>query len=175
MTVPRFRGVAVVLRKVSITYRGSAYEQSWETCFFATVASPFCCGAGRLRQSATTAATCATTTVGAYLRNDRKHRCAGRRTSRRASDPYDHVDPLHYSVTGAVARPAARCCWRLTGSGVQTSSTFTQRASCAALRTAVARRSTSQACSKSVPPSALPAKAITRLCTSSVFNSLYPS
>jgi len=53
---------------VSITYRGSAYEQSWETCFIASVAGFLPGDAQCLRQSTAAAtATCCTSTTGPYL------------------------------------------------------------------------------------------------------------
>ena len=76
VTGPRVCGV-FVSRKMSITYRGSAYEQFWDTYFFATVARTLRGDSGWLRQSAASATRCAATATGSYLSNFRKHRCAG--------------------------------------------------------------------------------------------------
>jgi hypothetical protein len=76
VTGPRVCGVVFVSRKMSITYRGSAYEQFWDTYFFATVARTLRGDSGWLRQSAASATRCAATATGSYLSDFRKHRCA---------------------------------------------------------------------------------------------------
>lgn len=77
VTGPRVRGVVFESRKMSITYRGSAYEQFWKMCFFATVARILRGDSGWLRQSATSTTRCAATATGSYLSDLRKHRSAG--------------------------------------------------------------------------------------------------
>jgi len=73
VTGPRLRGVVVVSRKASITYRGSAYEQSWKTCFFAAVARLLRCDPHWLLQSTPSATP--STTRRKNLRNRRRHQC----------------------------------------------------------------------------------------------------
>ncbi|MCP1445910.1 hypothetical protein J3D54_005042 [Pseudomonas sp. GGS8] len=77
VTGPRMRGVVFVSWKMSITYCGSAYEQFWEMCFFATVARTLHGDSGWLCQSAASTPGCAATDTGSYLFDHRKYRCAG--------------------------------------------------------------------------------------------------
>ena len=70
MTGPRVRGVVVGSRKVSITDRESAYEQFWETYFFASVARLLRGDSRRLRQSTTSTASRSAADSTTHLRNN---------------------------------------------------------------------------------------------------------
>lgn len=77
VTGPRVRGMVFESRKMSITYRGSAYEQFLEMCFFTTVARTLHGNSRWLRQSAASTPGRTATDTGSYLFDHRKYRCTG--------------------------------------------------------------------------------------------------
>jgi len=83
---------------MSITYRGSAYEQFWEMCFFTTVARTLHGNSRWLRQSAASTPGRTATDTGSYLFDHRKYRCTGWYEGWRAGDPNHDPDPLRHSV-----------------------------------------------------------------------------
>jgi len=69
VTGPRIRGENVGSRNMSITYRGSIYEKSWETHFYNTVVRTLDGDSGWLCESATATSRCAASTPCAHLPN----------------------------------------------------------------------------------------------------------